>query len=104
MTPYPCDVAGAGCVSRTTRAIRTSDAGSGGVGADRSRFSFDDHQRNVLAAYPSRLLNVSARSPLARHASTRWIHASVVVLTSAIHHSVRQLTLGYQTALVQRIL
>jgi hypothetical protein len=79
---------GAGAL-RITRASLSSGTSVGKGAAARSRLSFDAHQRSVLAAYPVRRLNTSARSPLARHAVTRSSQVSVVVLASVIAATMR---------------
>ena len=70
--------AGLGAVAAGgTRMSWTIPIAAGG-GAAAIRASLDDHHRSVLGAKPSRALNVSAVSPLARHRSTRFRHLFVV--------------------------
>jgi hypothetical protein len=74
--------ASGGLAVRTTRASRTSDA------LRAPCFSRDAHHCSVLAEQPSRRLNTSARSPLARHASTRFAHRRAA---SLMHGTMRPL-------------
>ncbi|MCW5809076.1 MAG: hypothetical protein KIT31_42375, partial [Deltaproteobacteria bacterium] len=78
---------GESLVIRTTRASWML-VGDRGVAAS-SRRSFDAHHRSVLAAYPSRRLNTSARSPLARHRSTRSNQTSAVLVLDSMPSTMR---------------
>ena len=82
------DARGDHAAPRTPSAASTIGVGAG----DFVRASLDDHHRNVLGANPSRPLNTSAVSPLARHRSTRLRHLLVVSVISRHDAPRRSLT------------